>query len=36
MAKRKDEGNLLEPDEIDNGVKNLINDLDIPAFLRRR
>jgi len=36
VAKRKDEGNLLDPDEIEDGVKNLINDLDIPAFLRRR
>ncbi|HET6947053.1 MAG TPA: cell division protein FtsZ, partial [bacterium] len=35
-AKRTEEPGLLEPDEIENGVKNLINDLDIPAFLRRR
>ncbi|MGH2435974.1 MAG: cell division protein FtsZ, partial [bacterium] len=36
IAKRKDDEPAVEPDEIDNGVKNLINDLDIPAFLRRR
>jgi len=35
-AKRAEDAHLLEPDEIDNGVKTLINDLDIPAFLRRR
>jgi cell division protein FtsZ len=35
-AKRKDEPDAFEHDEIENGVKNLINDLDIPAFLRRR
>jgi len=36
VAKRQDEADLPEHDEIENGVKNLINDLDIPAFLRRR
>ncbi len=36
LAKHKDEPAQLEPDEVDNGVKTLMNDLDIPAFLRRR
>ncbi|HLA24502.1 MAG TPA: cell division protein FtsZ, partial [bacterium] len=36
LAKHKDEPAQFEPDEVDNGVKTLMNDLDIPAFLRRR
>jgi len=36
LAKQKDEPAQFEPDEVDNGVKKLMNDLDIPAFLRRR
>jgi cell division protein FtsZ len=36
LAKHKDEPAQLEPDEVDNGMKTLMNDLDIPAFLRRR
>jgi cell division protein FtsZ len=36
LAKHTDEPAQLEPDEVDNGMKTLMNDLDIPAFLRRR
>lgn len=36
LAKHKDEPAQVEPDEVDNGMKTLMNDLDIPAFLRRR
>jgi cell division protein FtsZ len=36
LAKHKDEPAQAEPDEVDNGMKTLMNDLDIPAFLRRR
>jgi cell division protein FtsZ len=36
LTKHKDEPAQLEPDEVDNGMKTLMNDLDIPAFLRRR
>jgi len=36
LAKLKDEPAQTEPDEVDNGMKTLMNDLDIPAFLRRR
>ena len=36
LAKQKEEPVQFEPDEVDNGVKKLMNDLDIPAFLRRR
>ncbi len=35
-AKKRGEPELEMPDDIDNGVKTLLNDLDIPAFLRRR
>ncbi|MGH2348395.1 MAG: cell division protein FtsZ [bacterium] len=35
-AKKRGEPDTEMPDEIDNGVKTLLNDLDIPAFLRRR
>jgi cell division protein FtsZ len=36
LAKLKDEPAQAEPDEVENGMKTLMNDLDIPAFLRRR
>ena len=35
-AKKRGEPDAELPDEIDNGVKSLLNDLDIPAFLRKR
>jgi len=35
-AKKRGEPDTDVSDEIDNGVKTLLNDLDIPAFLRRR
>jgi cell division protein FtsZ len=36
LVKLKDEPAQAEPDEVENGMKTLMNDLDIPAFLRRR
>ena len=36
LARQKDEPAQAEPEEAENGMKTLMNDLDIPAFLRRR
>ena len=36
LARKRDDEVAQSPDAIEDGVKALINDLDIPAFLRRR